>query len=69
LLAYTKGGKTPVKWFSPVASRDIKPSLKSRLGTNYIVYAGRVLGAKWPGPEYIALNGACCTKVEIISSL
>jgi len=56
LLAFTKGGKVPVKWFSPVASRDIKPSLKSKLGTNYIVYAGRVLGAKWPGPEYVALD-------------
>jgi hypothetical protein len=58
LLAFTKGGKTPAKWFSPVASRDIKPSLKSRAGTSYIVHVGRMLGAKWPSPEYVAFEDA-----------
>jgi len=58
LLTYTKAGKPPIKWFSPVESRDFKPSLKNRMGTNYIVNVGRLLGAKWPSPEYICFEDA-----------
>ncbi len=58
LLAYTKAGKPPVKWFSPVEKKGFKPSLKSRMGNNYIVYMGRLLGKKWPGPEYVSLDDA-----------
>jgi len=58
LLLYAKAGIPPVKWFSPVESRGFKPSLKNRLGTNYIVYAGRLLGAGWPGPEFVSLDEA-----------
>ena len=58
LLTHAKGGKIPAKWFSPVEKRDFKPSLKNRMGTNYIVYMGRIFGAKWPMPEYIALDDA-----------
>ena len=58
VLSFTKGGKTPVKWFSPVEKKGFKPSLKNRMATNYIVYVGRILGAKWPKPVYIALDDA-----------
>ncbi len=58
VLSYTQVGKTPVKWFSPVDKRSFKPSLKSRMGTNYIVYMGRIFGVKLPGPQYVALDDA-----------
>lgn len=58
LLTSTKVGKPPVKWFSTVEKRGFKPSLKNRMGTNYIVYAGRLFGARWPVPEYVALDNA-----------
>ena len=58
VLTYTKAGKIPVRWFSPVEKRAIKPALKHLLGTNYIVNVGRLLGAKLPAPEYVPLNEA-----------
>jgi len=58
VLSYTKAGKTPSKWFSPVDKRGFKPSLKNRMGTNYIVHIGRLLGAKWPAPQYLTLDDA-----------
>jgi hypothetical protein len=58
LLTYTKAGKRPNKWFSPVESKEIKPSLKNRMATNYIVNVGRILGMKWPSPEYICFDDA-----------
>lgn len=58
ILSYAKTGKTPVRWFSPVEKKGFKPSLKNRMGTNYIVFMGRVFGANLPAPEYIALDDA-----------
>jgi hypothetical protein len=58
VLSFTKAGKIPVRWFSPVDKRGFKPSLKNRMGTNYIVYAGRLLGAKLPRPEYVSVDDA-----------
>jgi hypothetical protein len=57
-LGSTKVGKTPVKWFSPVGQTSFRPSLKNRLGTNYMVYVGRLFGTRWPAPEYVALGDA-----------
>jgi len=58
VLVNIKAGKTPLKWFSQVERRGFRPSLKSRMGTNYLVYVGRLFGAKWPAPEYVALDDA-----------
>ncbi|MGA7743275.1 MAG: hypothetical protein ABSF35_24025 [Polyangia bacterium] len=58
LLAYHKAGKTPLKWFSPVEKKGFRPSLRNRMGTSYLVYMGRLLGAKWPGPDYVPLADA-----------
>lgn len=58
LLAYAKGGIKLTKWFSPVEKRGLKPSLKNRMGTGYVIHAGRIFGAKLPGPEYVALDDA-----------
>jgi hypothetical protein len=58
LLTYTKAGKIPVKWFSPVNKQNFRPSFINRMGTNYIVYAGRLFGKKLPFPEYVAAEDA-----------
>lgn len=51
-----KMGATPIKWFSPVEARKIKPSLTKRLATYYAVYASRLFGTAFPKPEYVSLE-------------
>jgi hypothetical protein len=58
LLYLAKMGNLPVRWFSPVEARTIKPSLAKRLATYYAVYAGRLFGAAFPKPEYVDLEQA-----------
>ncbi|MBN1855621.1 MAG: hypothetical protein JW846_01550 [Dehalococcoidia bacterium] len=58
LLSLAKAGNTPVRWFSPVEKSGIQPSLRSRMATNYIVYAGKAFGARFPAPEYVAPGDA-----------
>jgi len=58
LLVLAKINATPVKWFSPGDRRNYKPSLKSRLGTSYIVRMGRILGANFPHPQELSLQDA-----------
>lgn len=58
LLSFTKAGKIPSRWFSPVEQASFRPSLKNRMGTAYIVRMGRISGKKLPGPEYVAINDA-----------
>jgi len=58
MLLFRKGGKPPVKWFSPVDEKGFMPSLKHRLGNNYIVWVGKAFGAKWSGPDYVAMDEA-----------
>ncbi len=48
----------PVKWFSQVDERSIRPSIKDRFGTAFIVYMGRFFGSKMPEPEYVDLKEA-----------
>jgi hypothetical protein len=58
LLCLAKMGNPPIRWFSPVEARTIKPSLTKRLATYYVVYAGRLFGAAVPKPEYVNLEQA-----------
>ncbi len=58
LLQYAKAGQLIMKWYTPIESTKLKPSLVNRLGTLYIVYAGRLFGAPLPKPEYITLDDA-----------
>ncbi|NLE94845.1 MAG: hypothetical protein GX600_04050 [Dehalococcoidia bacterium] len=58
VLEYVKMGKTPERWFSPIQSADIRPSVKSRLATAYIVHMSRLCGAHIPSPEYVSLDDA-----------
>ncbi|NQT31198.1 MAG: hypothetical protein HQ588_02595 [Deltaproteobacteria bacterium] len=53
-----KMGNPPVRWFSPVAARTIRPSLTKRLAIAYAVYAGRLFGATFARPEYVSLEQA-----------
>jgi len=85
LLAYAKAGIPPLKWFSPVDRKGLKPSLKHRLGTNYIVHAGRLHGNKFPSPQYVApgeaqkiaqwisemikIHGGCCMSAEVSAAV
>jgi hypothetical protein len=58
LLAYTKGGSTPARWFSPIDSQSPRASPKSRLAHSYILTMGRLAGVRWPSPEYVAYDDA-----------
>jgi hypothetical protein len=51
-----KMGAVPIKWFSPVEARKIKPALTKRLATYYAVYASRLFGTPFPKPEYVSLE-------------
>ena len=51
MIDYYKNGHPPIKWFSPVASKNVRPSFKNRAATAYIVYAGRLFGARFPSPD------------------
>jgi hypothetical protein len=58
LLTAAKAGLTPLKWFSQVGQKGTGASLKDRMTSDYIVYAGRLFGARWPKPEYVSLSQA-----------
>jgi hypothetical protein len=56
LLEFYKVGITPTRFFSPVNNKTVRPSLKNRLATQYIIYAGRLFGADFPAPEYVPMD-------------
>ncbi len=58
LLLFAKMGKPPLRWFSQTDNRQVKPSLKSRVGTAAIVRMGRLLGQSWPAPEHTPIGEA-----------
>ena len=55
LLHYCNIGKPVSKWFTPVDENQVQASLKDRLALRYIIYAGRLSGAKLVKPEYVSL--------------
>ncbi len=58
MLRLIKMGNPPIRWFSQVEARTIRPSLTKRLATYYAVYAGRLFGAAFAKPEYVSLDQA-----------
>jgi len=58
IFRQAKIGTAPIKWFSQVDRRTIRPSLQDQLGTLFMVYAGRFLGSSMPKPEYVDLKEA-----------
>lgn len=58
VLMFTKAGSPPVKWYSQVDEKAIRPSLKNRMLTDYLIYLGRIYGTRWPSPEHVQLDDA-----------
>ena len=58
ILRGAKLGGVPRKWFSPLTSRDVRPSLKYRLATQYLVDVGRLCGVPIPRPQLVSLDRA-----------
>jgi hypothetical protein len=58
ILHASRYGQVPQRWFSPIASRDLRPSLRYRLATLYIVAVGRLSGVPIPRPELVSLERA-----------
>ena len=58
LLIFAKAGIAPIKWFSQVDQMAIRPSLKNRMLTDYLVYLGRLLGTSWSNPRHVTLDNA-----------
>lgn len=52
MLKLAKFGIYPLKWFSVLDERSVAISLRSRLAMLYLMYAGRLFGAKFPRPEF-----------------
>ena len=48
----------PQKWFSPITSRELKPSIKNQLATLYIIFLGRLFGVPISWPEPVPLDSA-----------
>lgn len=57
-LRLARIGQIPKIWFSPVVASDLRPSLKYRLATQYIVAMGRLSGVPFPRPEPLSLKHA-----------
>jgi len=78
-------GNVPKKWFTPITNQDIKPALKNRLATYYIITLGRLFGVPIPSPEPVGLgqaaiiaqwasqmskaHGACLIRVGVSTAL
>jgi hypothetical protein len=56
ILRTARYGQVVEKWFSPVTTRDLRPSFKNRLATYFIVVMARLLGASVPWPELLGLD-------------
>jgi hypothetical protein len=57
-LTHTRLGQKPGKWFAPVVASDLKPSLKYRMGTHFIVALSHLVGAPIPMPELLRVDRA-----------
>jgi hypothetical protein len=58
LLRQARFGRIADKWFTPIAPRDIRFSLKNRIANYCIVSAGRLFGVPMPRPEHVPLDQA-----------
>src|SRR4030042_659250 len=58
LLRYQVMGKPLAKWFSPVTENQTQASLRDKLAMRYIIYGGRLWGARFVKPQHVSLAGA-----------
>ena len=57
-LRAARAGRGLVRWFAPVVSSDLTPELRFRVANQATVALGRLLGAKIPWPEKVAVGDA-----------
>jgi hypothetical protein len=69
VLRGAHAGNIPEKWFSPVLSREIRPSLKNRLANQMILTVGRAFGTPLPDPEPVHLDQAAIVAQWVVQSL
>lgn len=55
-LRFTAIGNPPVKWFSHVDERYIKPSAMDRLKTKSTIWMARLYGKRMPEPEFVDIR-------------
>jgi len=58
ILVGARFGQVPRKWFTPITTKDWKPSRKYRLATHYIIAMARLSGVSIPWPEPVDLDQA-----------
>jgi len=58
ILRQVKIGRPCLKWFSQVDKRSIRPPIKDRFGTGFIVFSGGLFGRKIPNPKHVDLKDA-----------
>jgi hypothetical protein len=58
VLRFAASGSPPVKWFSQVNERSVRPSIGNRLKMNAIMLSGILFGARLPLPDYVSVNNA-----------
>jgi len=58
LLAYSKAGKPPLKWFSYLREESSVRSTKTPIAHELPGLWWQILWAKWPTPEYVGFDEA-----------
>jgi len=58
LLHHWQAGNPVLRWFSQVNEKDVQASCRDRIALRYIIYGGRLWGAKLPYPENVSLDQA-----------
>ena len=58
VLRQAKLGQVPGKWFTPIGPDNVRPALKNRLATWYIILLGRLSGVSMPWPEPVTPDQA-----------
>lgn len=51
VLLTTKIGTVTERWYTPITGQDLPRTLRSRLATEYVLFAGRRAGKRLPRPE------------------
>jgi hypothetical protein len=58
VLKHARFGRAFERWFSPLATQDVRRSVRDRLANRYILAAGRLSGVPVPEPEPLRLDQA-----------
>lgn len=58
VLSRVPYGNVPVRWYSPIASSDLKPAVRYRLANAIIVETARLAGAPIPRPKLLRMDRA-----------